>query len=65
MAALQGKGLYVLDRANRSHKPVFETGERYRRVLSAGDGLYVITTNRSPREQSMSNDSLIRLSPVG
>jgi glucose/arabinose dehydrogenase len=65
VAALQGKGLYVLDGANRSLKPVFETGERYRQVLPVGSDLFVITTNRSPRGQGASNDSLIRLSPAG
>lgn len=65
VAALQGRGLYVLDRENRRLEPVFETGERYRQVLPVGDGLYVITTNRSPRGQGPSSDSLIRLSPSG
>lgn len=65
VAALQGRGLYVLDRANLTLEPVFETGERYRQVLSVDDDLYVITTNRSPRGQGPSSDSLIRLSPAG
>lgn len=65
VAALQGRGLYVLDRANLTLEPVFETGERYRQVLLVDDDLYVITTNRSPRRQGPSSDSLIRLSPAG
>lgn len=64
LAALQGRGLYVLDQENRTLRPVFETGERYRQVLPVGDDLYVITTNRSPRGQGPSSDSLIRLSPT-
>lgn len=64
VAALQGRGLYVLDRANLTLEPVFETGERYRQVLPVDDDLYVITTNRSPRGQGPSSDSLIRLSPA-
>lgn len=64
VAALQGRGLYVLDRANLTLEPVFETGERYRQVLPVDDDLYVITTYRSPRGQGPSSDSLIRLSPA-
>ncbi len=64
VTALQGRGLYVLDRTNRRLEPVLATGERYRHVLPVGNDLYVITTNRSPRGQGPSRDRLLRLSPV-
>ncbi len=62
LTALQGRGLYVLDRAGRRLSPVFDTGERYRHVLPVDGDLYVITTNRSPRGQGPSKDRLLRLS---
>lgn len=64
VAALQGRGLYVLDRESRDLKPVFDTAERYRQVLPVGSDLYVITTNRSPRGQGPSQDKLLRISPA-
>ncbi|MDX3924725.1 MAG: sorbosone dehydrogenase family protein [Shinella sp.] len=62
VTALQGRGLYVLDRRNRRLAPVFGTDERYRHVLAKDGDLYVITTNRSPRSQGPSRDRLLRLS---
>ncbi|PZR89306.1 MAG: dehydrogenase [Stutzerimonas stutzeri] len=64
VSALQGRGLYVLDREGRTLSPVFDTGERYRHVLPVGTDLYVITTNRSPRGSGPSDDRLLRLSPM-
>lgn len=62
VTALQGRGVYVLDRDQRRLAPVFGTNERYRHVLAADHALYVITTNRSPRGQGPSRDRLLRLS---
>ncbi|TIL58628.1 MAG: sorbosone dehydrogenase family protein [Mesorhizobium sp.] len=62
VTALQGRGLYVLDRQNRTLQPVVSLGERVRHVLPVGDDLLLITTNRSPRGQGPSKDRLVRLS---
>ncbi|WP_371929598.1 sorbosone dehydrogenase family protein [Phyllobacterium sp. 21LDTY02-6] len=62
VTALQGRGLYVLDRQNRALQPVVNLGERVRHVLPVGDDLLIITTNRSPRGQGPSKDRLVRLS---
>lgn len=62
VTALAARGLYVLDRANRSLRPVFSSGDRLRAVLPVGNELYVITTNRSPRADGPSHgDRLLRL----
>lgn len=62
VTALQGRGLYVLDRQARTLQPVVSLGERVRHVLPVGDDLLLITTNRSPRGQGPSKDRLVRLS---
>lgn len=64
VSALQGRGLYVLDREKRELLPVYSSNERYRQVLAVGDDLYVITTNRSPRGSGASQDTLFRISPA-
>lgn len=38
-------------------------GERIRDVLVSDEGIYVITTNRSPRQNGASSDRLLRLQP--
>jgi glucose/arabinose dehydrogenase len=63
VTALQGRGLYLLDRAAGELELVFTSDERFRDVLPVGDALYVITTNRSPRRDGPSRDRLLRLSP--
>jgi glucose/arabinose dehydrogenase len=63
VTALQGRGLYVLDRAAGDLELVLTSDERYRDVLPVGEDLYVITTNRSPRRDGPSRDRLLRLSP--
>lgn len=63
VTGLQARGLLVLDRANRTLRTIYGPDERYRHVLPDGDDLLIITTNRSPRGQGPSADSLIRLSP--
>ncbi len=62
VTALQGRGLYVLDRQDRTLQPVVSLGERVRHVLPVDDDLLLITTNRSPRGQGPSKDRLVRLS---
>ncbi|WP_083217328.1 sorbosone dehydrogenase family protein [Thioclava sp. SK-1] len=61
IAALGAQGLFVVDAATRSLKPVLSTGERYRDVEAIGSDLWVITTNRSPRGEGPSEDRLLRL----
>ena len=60
MATLKGNRLYVLNEASDTLKPLENTGDRYRQVLAAENGFYVITTNRSPRSSGKSNDRLLR-----
>ncbi|ASP86776.1 PQQ-dependent sugar dehydrogenase [Sinorhizobium meliloti] len=62
VTALQGRGLYVLDRQARTLQPVVSLGERVRHVVPVGDDLLLITSNRSPRGQGPSKDRLVRLS---
>ncbi|RVJ14255.1 sorbosone dehydrogenase family protein, partial [Sinorhizobium medicae] len=62
VTALQGRGLYVLDRQDRTLEPVVSLGERVRHVLPIDDDLLLITSNRSPRGQGPSKDRLVRLS---
>lgn len=61
IAALGAQGLFVVDEAARTLKPVVSTGERYRDVEAMGGDLWVITTNRSPRGEGPSPDRLLRL----
>lgn len=63
VATLVGRGIYVLDPQENELKPVYTSGDRYRDVLSIGDDIYAITTNRSPRGEGPSDDRLIKLSP--
>lgn len=65
MAALVGRGLYAVNEADGAPRPLFTSDNRLRDVLVLGDDIYVITTNRSPRGEGPSNDSLLRLSPHG
>ncbi len=61
IAALGAEGLFVVDEAAGTLKPVVSTGERYRDVEAVGADLWVITTNRSPRGEGPSADRLLRL----
>jgi glucose/arabinose dehydrogenase len=63
VAALQKRGLHVVDAAAGALELVFSSNERFRDVLPVGKDLYVITTNRSPRGDGPSSDRLLRLSP--
>jgi glucose/arabinose dehydrogenase len=63
VATLGTRGLYVLDEQANALIPIFSNGERLRDVLSVGNEIYVITTNRSPRGEGPSDDHLLRLSP--
>ena len=63
VAALQKRGLHVVDAAAGALELVFSSNERFRDVLPVGRDLYVITTNRSPRGDGPSSDRLLRLSP--
>ncbi|MQB12238.1 sorbosone dehydrogenase family protein [Agrobacterium sp. ICMP 6402] len=63
VATLVGRGIYVLDTRGNELKPIYTSGDRYRDVLSIGNDIYAITTNRSPRGEGPSDDRLIRLSP--
>lgn len=63
VATLVGRGIYVLDPRANELQPIYTSGDRYRDVLSIGDDIYAITTNRSPRGEGPSDDHLIKLSP--
>jgi len=64
VAALAARGLYAFDHTTRSLKLVFTSGDRLRHVMPVGGDLYVITTNRSPRDRGPSKgDRLLQLSP--
>ncbi|MGX9118760.1 PQQ-dependent sugar dehydrogenase [Mesorhizobium sp. BHbsci] len=63
VATLVGRGIYVLDARANELKPIYTSGDRYRDVLSIGNDIYAITTNRSPRGEGPSDDHLIKLSP--
>ena len=63
VAALRGEGLYALDDETGELDLVFTSNERIRQVLPEGETLYIITTNRSPRREGISDDRLLRLSP--
>ncbi|MDK1388532.1 sorbosone dehydrogenase family protein [Sinorhizobium sp. 8-89] len=63
VATLVGRGIYVLDERANDLKPIYASGDRFRDVLSIGDDIYAITTNRSPRGEGPSDDHLIKLSP--
>ena len=63
VAALRGEGLYALDDEAGELDLVFTSNERIRQVLPEGETLYIITTNRSPRREGISDDRLLRLSP--
>lgn len=62
VATLVGQGLYVVDETAGTLRPIFTSENRLRDVLVLGIDIYVITTNRSPRGEGPSSDSLIRLS---
>ncbi|MEY9163725.1 glucose/arabinose dehydrogenase [Sinorhizobium fredii] len=58
------RGDELLSTSDRNDlKPIDASGDRFRDVLSVGDDLYAITTNRSPRGEGPSDDHLIKLSP--
>ncbi|MFE5410917.1 PQQ-dependent sugar dehydrogenase [Microbacterium sp. NPDC056569] len=61
VAALAAQILYVMDDQARSMEPLFSSGERSRAVLPYQDGIYVTSTNTSPRapEGSESVDRLL------
>ena len=63
VAALAARGLYAFDAEAGALKLVFSSGDRLRDVMAVGRELYVITTNRSPRDQGPSKDRLLKLSP--
>lgn len=63
VATLVGRGIYVLGPQANELKPIYTSGDRYRDVLSTGNDIYAITTNRSPRGEGPSDDRLIKLSP--
>lgn len=63
VAALGSRELLVADEDAGTLRRVFSSGDRIRGVLSLGQDLVVITTNRSPRSDGPSNDRMLRLSP--
>ncbi|QBJ16714.1 sorbosone dehydrogenase family protein (plasmid) [Agrobacterium sp. 33MFTa1.1] len=63
VATLVGRGIYVLGPQANELEPIYKSEDRYRDVLSTGNDIYAITTNRSPRGEGPSDDRLIKLSP--
>ncbi|MBP2170769.1 glucose/arabinose dehydrogenase [Erwinia toletana] len=61
VAALGAKGLYMFDKTKKNLRQIFSSGDRLRDVITAGNDIYVITTNRSPRAEGPSADRLIKL----
>lgn len=59
-AALAAQILYVMNDGQKTMEPIFSSGERSRAVLPYQDGLYVTSTNTSPRAPSGS-ESVDRL----
>jgi glucose/arabinose dehydrogenase len=61
VVALAPKGLYVFDKKQKNLRQIFSSGDRLRDVLTVGNAIYVITTNRSPRADGPSADKLLKL----
>lgn len=59
VATLRGEGLY--EARNGQLAAIYAEGDRIRDVEVAGDVIYIVTTNRSPRAEGPSSDRLIRL----
>ncbi|MFJ8001753.1 PQQ-dependent sugar dehydrogenase [Streptomyces sp. NPDC096310] len=64
VAALAAQILYVMDHDARRMDPLFSSGERARAVLPYQNGIYVTSTNTSPRatEEAESVDRLLWIS---
>ncbi|MDS9467483.1 PQQ-dependent sugar dehydrogenase [Paracoccus sp. MBLB3053] len=62
LAGLRAEGVLSVDAAGNVSLAM-QVGERIRDVLVMGDEVYAITTNRSPRQDGVSRDRLIRLMP--
>ncbi|WP_108660060.1 PQQ-dependent sugar dehydrogenase [Acuticoccus kandeliae] len=63
VASLRERALLALNTAGDGVETVYAGGDRIRQVIAAGETLYLITTNRSPRAAGPSADRLIRLTP--
>jgi len=62
VSALRAKALLAISSDGSNIRTVLSTNERYRDVLTHGDAIYVITTNRSPRSSGPnSGDRLLRI----
>jgi glucose/arabinose dehydrogenase len=61
VTALGSRGLLAFDEQGGALREVYTSNERFRDVMIAGDAIYVITTNRSPRTEGPSQDRLLRL----
>ncbi|WP_229068552.1 sorbosone dehydrogenase family protein [Actinoplanes sp. DH11] len=57
LTALGDQTLYVLNGSDRTLEPVFSSGERARAVLPYRDGVYVTSTNTSPRAAGQSGEA--------
>ncbi|MGJ0184412.1 PQQ-dependent sugar dehydrogenase [Corynebacterium glyciniphilum] len=66
VAALAAQILYVMNDEEQTVDPLFSSGERARTVLPYQDGIYVTSTNTSPRatEGSESVDRLLWIRPA-
>lgn len=66
VAALPAQILYVMDESAGTLQPLFSSGERARAVLPYQDGIYVTSTNTSPRASGQSDiaDRLLWIRPA-
>lgn len=62
VTALGARKLFAFDEQAGMIRPIFRSGERYRDVMTVGDDIFVITTNRSPRAEGVSKDRFLKLS---
>ena len=67
VAALSEQIFYVLNNATGTLEPTFSSGERARAVTPYQDGVYVTSTNTSPRADNQSDvaDRLLWIRPRG
>ena len=66
VAALPAQILYVMDDGSGTLQPLFSSGERARAVLPYQDGIYITSTNTSPRATGPSGvaDRLLWIRPT-
>ncbi|WP_201770327.1 PQQ-dependent sugar dehydrogenase [Bacillus safensis] len=65
VTGLRGQSLYILNEETNSLDEVFTSNERLRNVYTHNNGLYLITTNTSPRSGNLEEgDRVLRINPA-